>query len=130
MRDFAAAKNTVEIRDGLSGDDHEIYYRMPTNEERAAYQNSAFARSGNRLKARLYENRIKFGSRIITGFKKGSLGIGGKPFSSDESDPDYRADWKDLLVQHAGDIVSSVAVTVFESTGVAREAELDVPLDE
>ncbi len=129
MRDFAAERNVLEIRDGTSGDLHEIYYRMPTNEERAAYQNGAFERHGQKLRPRIFENRLKFGVRIITGFKKGTLGVGGKTFSSEPDDPDFRQDWKDLLLRHAGDVVASVSVAVFESTGPVREADLEVPFE-
>ncbi|MEM5787186.1 MAG: hypothetical protein AAGU11_07690 [Syntrophobacteraceae bacterium] len=130
MRDFAAQRNVLDIQDGITGDVHEIYYRMPTNEERAAYQNGVFERRGQKLKSRIFENRLKFGARIITGFAKGTLGIDGKAFSAETGEPDYRADWKDLLVRHAGDIVASVAAVVFESTGAAREAEAENPLEQ
>lgn len=132
MRDLAAEKNVVEINDGATGDVHEIFYRMPTNEERAAYQNGAFALRGRKLQARIFENRIKFGARVITGFKKGTLGIDGKPFASDANDPEFREDWKDLLVKNAGDIVTSVAALVFEGTGrQAGDMDLETrPLDE
>lgn len=129
MRDFAVERNVLEIQDGISGDVHEIYYRMPTNEERAAYQNGAFERRGRKLRARIFENRMKFGARIITGFRKGSLGVGGKAFSCEPDDPDFRQDWKDLMIEHAGDIVASVAACVFETTGAAREADLELPLE-
>ncbi len=129
MRDFTVERNVLEIQDGISGDVHEIYYRMPTNEERATYQNGAFERRGRKLRARIFENRMKFGARIITGFRKGSLGAGGKPFSCEPDDPDFRQDWKDLMIEHAGDIVASVATCVFESTGAAREADLELPLE-
>ncbi len=131
MRDFASERNILDIQDGITGDVHEIFYRMPTNEERAAYQNGAFERRGQKIKSRIFENRLKFGSRIITGFTRGTLGIEGKAFSSDPDDPDFRSDWKDLLVRHAGDIVASVAATVFEATGAAQEAEpLENPLEQ
>ncbi|MFZ2447494.1 MAG: hypothetical protein WAW37_14155 [Syntrophobacteraceae bacterium] len=130
MRDFAAERNILDIQDGITGEVHEIRYRMPTNEERAAYHNGVFERRGQKLKSRIFENRLKFGSRIITGFTRGTLGIDGKAFSSDPNDPDYRQDWKDLLVRHAGDIVASVAASVFEATGAAREAEPESPLEE
>lgn len=129
MRDFAAERNTLEIHDGMSGDVHEIHYRMPTNEERAAYQNGAFERRGQKIRSRIFENRLKFGARIITGFRKGTLGIDGNAFSSDPDDPDFRQDWKDLLVRYAGDVVASVGAGIFEGTGAAREAELEVPLE-
>ncbi|MCE5334269.1 MAG: hypothetical protein LLG06_06735 [Desulfobacteraceae bacterium] len=130
MRDFAAERNVLEILDGISGDVHEIHYRMPTNEERAAYQNGAFERRGRKVRTRIFENRIKFGARIVTGFRKGSLGVDGRPIASDPNDPDFRQDWKDLLVQHAGDIVASVAASVFENTGAARETDAELPLEE
>lgn len=129
MRDFAAERNVLEIQDGITGDVHEVWYRMPTNEERAAYQNGVFERRGQKLRSRIFENRLKFGARIITGFAKGTIGIDGKPISPDPNDPDFRQDWKDLLVRHAGDIVASVAVSVFESTGASREAEPESPLE-
>lgn len=130
MRDLTAQKNIVEIQDGISGDVHEIYYRTPTAEEIASYTNGMFERCGRKIKIRLIENRLKFGGRIITGFKKGTLGCDGKAFSSDSADPDYREDWKEQLIAKAPDVVSAVAVVAFESTGVSREAELDGPLEE
>ncbi|MHC1726497.1 MAG: hypothetical protein AB9866_10885 [Syntrophobacteraceae bacterium] len=132
MRDLAAQRNVIEINDGASGDVHEVYYRMPTNEERAAYQNGAFAVKGRKLQARIFENRIKFGARVITGFKKGTLGIDGKAFSSEANDPDYREDWKTQLVENAGDIVTAIAAFVFEGTGrQAGDVDLETPpLDE
>lgn len=131
MRDFGAEKNVIEIRDGISGDVHEIYYRPPTNQELAAYQNGLFERSGKKLRNKIFDTRLKFGARIITGFKKGTLGMDGDAFASDAADPDYRSDWKDLLLKHAPDIVSTVAVAAFEGTGVNREAvEIEDPLEE
>lgn len=132
MRDLSTtAINTIEITDGLTGDVHEIFYRVPTNEERAAYMNGAVQRKGKKIMARLFENRLKFGERIITGFTKGTLGVDGKAFSSDADDPDYRADWKSLLIENAADIVAAVAVSVFEGTGIQNQPDLEVdPLDE
>ena len=129
MRDFSAERNVIEIQDGTSGDVHEIFYRMPTNEERAAYQNGVFERRGQKIKSRIFENRLKFGARIITGFSRGTFGTDGRVFSADPADPDYRQDWKELLVRHAGDVVASVAASVFEATGASREAEPENPLE-
>ncbi len=130
MRDLTAHRNVVEIQDGISGDVHEIYYRIPTVEEIASYQNSSFERRGRKFRNRIFENRLKFGGRIITGFKKGTLGCDGRAFASEPDDPDYREDWKEQLTANAPDVVSAVAVVAFESTGVSREAELEVPLEE
>ena len=130
MRDFSAERNVVEVLDGMSGDVHEIYYRRPTNEELAAYQNGLFARRGRKVKAQLFETRLKFAKRVITGFKKGTFGVDGKPFSADADDPDYRKDWLALMEAHAADVLTALAVAVFEGTGITREDELDVPLEE
>jgi hypothetical protein len=128
MRDLAR-QNVAKINDGVSGDVHEIYYRAPTNEERAAYLNGAVKRSGKKLISKVFETRIRFGTAIITGFKKGTIGIDGKEFSSDPNDPDYREDWKNQLVSQAGDIVAAVAVCAFEATAV-DQSEVESPLDE
>jgi hypothetical protein len=130
MRDLSALKNIVEIQDGISGDVHEIHYRNPSVEEMAGYQNGLFERRGRKLRNKIFENRLKYGGRIITGFEKGSFGCDGKPLASDPSDPDYREDWKEQLVKNAPDVVCAVAMVAFESTGVSREAELEGPLDE
>jgi len=130
MRDLSAQKNIVEIQDGISGDVHEMHYRPPTTEEIAAYQNGLFERRGRKLRSRITENRLKYGARILTGFKKGTFGCDGRPFASDPADPDYREDWKEQLVKNAPDVVCAVALVAFESTGVSREAELEAPLDE
>jgi hypothetical protein len=130
MRDFSADRNVIEIQDGISGDIHEIYYRLPTNEERASYQSNLISRRGKKIQTRIFETRIKFGGKLVTGFRKGTLGIEGKAFASDSTDPDYREDWKELLLKFAPDVIASVAVTAFEATGVQREPEDDVPLDE
>lgn len=129
MRDLTA-KNTIEINDGISGDVHEIYYRTPTNEERAAYLAGAVQRKGKKILNRVFENRLKFGAKIITGFKKGTIGKDGKAFSCDENDEDYREDWMDLLVSEAGDIVAAVGASVFEMTGAAQAEDQSLPLDE
>ena len=130
MRDLTATTNIAEIRDGISGDIHEIEYRTPTPDELAAYAAGLIKRKGRKLVSNPVENRLKFGLQIITGFKKGSIGAGGKAISCDPQDPDYREDWKSLLAQNAPDIVCVLAVSAFESTGIERRADLDVPLDE
>lgn len=121
MLDLGAQRNVVEIRDGISGTVHEMHYRPPTNAEIASYQSGLFERKGRKLKNRVHETRVKYGLKILTGFKKGSLGINGKPFSCDPEDPDYRADWKELLSQGAPMIIAAVAQAAFEGTGVAQD---------
>lgn len=129
MRDLAERRHVAVIFDGQSGDSHEIYYRRPTTEELAGYQNGMLRRSGKRVLLKTFEQRLAMGRRVITGIKKGTLGYEGRPFSSEPDDPDYREDWLSILVSEAPDIVAAVAVAAFESTGVSRE-EVEIPLDE
>ena len=122
MRDFAADKNVIEITDGISGDVHEIHVRKPTSKEIASFQARLFERKGKKIINKAHATRLEFGAEIITGFKPGTLGINGVAISHVASDPGYREDWKDLLVQNAPDIVAAVAQQVFEGTGAARNA--------
>lgn len=127
MRDFSA-KNQVEIYDAASGDTHILYYRVPSNAEREAYQAGLIERKGKKIVDRSYRQRLKFGARILTGFKKGTFGIEGRAFSSDSSDPDYRQDWKTLLQEQAGDIISCLGRWVFEGTSVKVDNPLEIEI--
>lgn len=98
--------------------------------ERAAYSVRLFERKGNKFINKTFDARLDFGTKIITGFEKGTFGVDGKAFSCDASDVDYRQDWKELLVATASDVVSAVAQLVFEATGAARgDAEFVVEGD-
>jgi len=125
MRDLTATRNTAVITDSISGDTHEVYYRRPTNREMVGFQNNAFKRKGNRIENRLFETRLLYGSKIVTGFRKGTLGCHGKPIASDPNDPDYREDWLQLIVDHAPDVVAVVAMIAFEGTTASRNDEFE-----
>lgn len=128
MRDCDSQGNIIEILDGISGDIHEFRYRMPTNKERAAYAAKIWRRHRNRMVNCTFDTRLEFGERILIGFKKGTLALGGKPFSSDPKDPDYRADWKKIVIEKAGDLVSHLAQAVFERGGndISEIDEIDL----
>lgn len=134
MLDLSASNNVLEIQDGISGDVHEIYYRMPTNQERTAYNAQLWKRQGRKMVNQTYETRMKFGRRVVTGFRKGTFGWEGKAFASDPADSAYRSDWLDLLCSKRGDIIAAVAHAVFERTGTAADPNLfemeDVDLED
>lgn len=122
----------MRVNDPISDDVHELYYRAPTVKERSAYDASRFVRKGKKVINRTFETRLKFGLRILTGFKKGTFGIEGRAFSSDASDPAYREDWKALLETNAPDIVAELGRRVFEASeneGVEVEGA-DIEADE
>lgn len=120
MRDLTAERNIAVVHDALAGEAHRIYFRRPTNAEMVAFQNSAFRRKGSKLENRLFETRLAFGAKIMTGFEKGSFGADGKPFASDPKDPDYRGDWADLIRENAPDVVAVVAMIAFEGATVGN----------
>lgn len=123
MRDLTAPKNTIEIQDGSSGDVHEMYYRRPTAVEMAGYQAALFERKGKKVINRVYQTRIDFGAKILTGFKPGTFGFDGQAISAEKADKGYREDWQRILRELAPDVVAAVAQQVFEGTGVARGAD-------
>ena len=125
MRDITERIYQATVRDG--DEKHVFYYRRPTNKEITAYQGSLFEKVRNKIIPKAAETRTKFGARIITGFEKGTLGAFGKVFSSDPADTDdYRADWKELLVEHVPDIVAAVGQHAFESTAVISGEALEI----
>lgn len=116
MRDITERIYKATVVDG--DEKHVFLYRRPTNKEIGAYQAALFERKGNKIIPKAAEARTKFGARILTGFEKGTLGANGKVISSDPNDPDFRADWKELLVEFVPDIVAAVGRHAFEGTAV------------
>jgi len=129
VRNLNAPYNIAYVRDGVSGDLHELHYRLPTNADRVSYQAGLWVRKGKQFINQALETRLRLGSQLLVGFVKGTIGLDGKPFSSNPTDPDYREDWRELLLQYAPDVVAVVALAAFEGTGVA-EAPAAFPLDE
>lgn len=113
MRDLTASKLIAEVIEGE--DKHEIHFRRPTTQERAEYAAGAFVRQGNQIVNNTFAMRVKLGSSLLLGFTKGTLGADGKLISSDHGDPDYRDDWRDILVNGAPEIVAAVAQAAFEN---------------
>lgn len=116
MRDLSSNIYEATVKDG--DENHVILYRRPTNQEHAAYGATLMKRRGRKIVSSIMEARVKFGLRIIEGFKKGTIGYAGRPISSDPGDPDYREDWKKLLEDHLPDVVGAIGRHAFEGTMV------------
>lgn len=132
MRDLGVSEYKVEVFDSMTGDTHVIRYRAPSNDDIVAYQVAltSGARPGRHLDRKkfaqkLYSTQLNFGSKIITGFEKGSFALGGKPISSDPNDPDYYPDWLPLLIEKAPQIVVAVANAAFGGGSVGYEEDTD-----
>lgn len=131
MRDLEQSdKNTLTIKDSISGTDIELYYRLPLTDERVAYQNRLFTSKGGKVKTHTAETRIEYGLKILTGFREGDFGFGGKPISSDPQSKNYKENWKILVKATASDIVNAFAFVVFEGASLQTEPEIEPGEDE
>ena len=126
MRELQSSdRNEIEIKDSRSGGSILLYYRNPTPEEQASYQARMIKRKGNKVQLNLYPTRLEFGLKVITGFRPGDFGLGGKPISSDPSAENYREDWKEVLRAGAHDIVTTFGRAVFENASVEEGIEIE-----
>lgn len=126
MRDLEVSdKNTLTLLDGMTGRPVTLIYRTPTTEERIAYDSQAIRFIGKKP-VMVPEARLKFGAKILTGIAEprsstdADFGFSGRPLSSNPGSEYYRADWKDLLLATASDIIDALAVSVFAGTRIER----------
>lgn len=130
MRDLKANdKNILHINDAISGTKLQVYYRIPTTQEMVAYQSKLVSRKGKKIVFNIFETRLEFGLKVITGFSEDAFGYDGKAISSDPINPNYRQDWKELLKQTSADIISLVAANVFEGAQIDGGLEMDMEGD-
>lgn len=128
MFDLTASRNVAVIT--MNGEAHELYYRTPTTEELVGFQAEGIVRKGNKIHNRMVAARVKYGARVLTGFKEGTFGCDGLPISTDpKNKKQYRADWKELLVKAAPQLVAAVGQVAFEGVRLGQavpEAELEI----
>lgn len=116
----ANTKNEMTIADSISGDEITLYFRTPSNSERQRYFADLWGRDGDNIKDNSQEARLNYGAEILMGIEDDEFGFKDadekiKPFSSDpENKKNYRADWKELIKEHAPELVEFLALRVFE----------------
>ncbi|MEW6386825.1 MAG: hypothetical protein AB1491_04830 [Thermodesulfobacteriota bacterium] len=117
-------RQILVVHDPVSGSEVTFYYRLPTSEERVAYQLSAFRLEGGERRFCLGETRLKFALEILLGFEPGDFLVQeeGKPVPLD---PTRHGDWREQLVRHAPDLLSYLAQQVFEGLRVAGRGEAE-----
>lgn len=106
-------RQVMAIQDPVSGTVITLYYRLPTSEERVAYQLAAYRLEGGERQLRLGETRLEYGLKLLVGFEAGAFLVadhGGEVVL----DPDRHPDWKERLAEEAPDLVSYLAQQVFE----------------
>ncbi len=122
MLELNAARNVAEIT--VNGETHELYYRNPTTDELVGFQAEGLVRKGKKIVDRLVAARIKYGAKVLVGFKFGTIGFDGEPISSDPKDKKhYRKDWKELLVVNAAQLVAAVGLAAFEGVRLGKKEE-------
>ena len=125
--DLSPDRNVMEIHCKLAGKTFELYYRMPTNAERMAYDNAMTKRKGAQIKiAKDWQIiQAKVGRALVTGFRRGDFAVSGKVIASEQSDPDYYADWKNLLFQKRPDLLTHLCRAIFSATSEPADVDLD-----
>jgi hypothetical protein len=106
-------RQELTVQDPVSGTKVTLYYRLPTSEERVAYQMSAYRIEGGQRRFCLGETRLRFGLEILTGFGPGDFLVKENGVAA-VLDPKVHQDWKARLAEHAPDLVSFLAQQVFE----------------
>jgi len=110
--------NEMRFQDNLSDTEIVLFYRMPTTKERMAYTNEAYQRKGNKVINRSTATRMKYGLRILGGFRDGDFehkqGDGWKPIASDSASDNYFPEWKEHIEKYASDLVEHLALRVFD----------------
>jgi hypothetical protein len=119
----------VTFDDRISNSKITLYYRMPTSEERIAYQNAQIIRQGNKVKNNVGEARQKYGLALLVGFKDGCFSKAkNQPLSSDPQSPHYDPEWKAYIKKYASDIINLLAVHAFDAS-VFTETNEDSDID-
>lgn len=137
MLDLNAVRNVAEIT--MLGETHELYYRTPTTDEMVGFQAEGMVRKGKKIINRMVAARVKYGAKVLIGFKTGTIGFNGVAISCDPKDKKaYREDWKELLEKAAPQMVAAVGQVAFEGVrlgnggdelefGTDDDAASDVP---
>ncbi|MBU1193962.1 MAG: hypothetical protein KKE62_01985 [Proteobacteria bacterium] len=112
--------STMIIQDNLSDCKIHLQYRMPSSKEIISYRNGGMKRVKNNIENRIGENRLEHGLKILTGIRDGDFQkrVDGNPvdISSDPKSKNYDPDWKNVIKEHASDLIETLAVQVFDGS--------------
>ncbi len=95
------ATRQVLVMTDQAGETYELYFRMPTNDERVWHSNRLLERKGKKtvIRQNIFAEQVALGRKLIIGFSEGYFMDGDLFISSDPSKPYYRKDWRELLEQ-------------------------------
>jgi len=106
----------VTFFDRISESKMTFYYDLPATEDRVAYTNSLAIRRGNKIESNVGTARLKYGAKILRGFKEGAFKKDGKLIASDPKSANYDPAWKTFVRQYAPDCIEMLAMHVFETS--------------
>ncbi len=121
-RMIGESQQVLAVHDPVSGSVIRLHFRVPTSEERVAYQVSAYRLEGGERRFCLGETRLRFGAEILVGFGAGDILLTENGCLT-PLDPSRHPDWKAKLVEQAPDLVSYLAQQVFEGWRVVGRGE-------
>jgi len=127
--------NSITLHDPVGQADVVFYYRDLTSKDRIRHLTAKFGRTGDgKLVNRHYSACIESATEVLTGIRTGDFNYGDGPLSSTQGEDGYREDWKELLVEMAGDLLFLVGNDLFEPRiapqllqGVEIVGEFDAP---
>lgn len=112
-------KNELIIQDNISGSELAIYYRQPTTKERQTYINKRTVVKGKKLVDNSVQVRVDFGKKILTGLRDGDferlVDDDYKPISTEKNSQNYYEDWPEWMETHCDDVLTALAIRVFEA---------------
>ena len=112
-------RNKIEIYDGVGNGVAVFYTRNILPSERVKYLGSLIKKDEKGVTFLDNEVRLQNGSEILTGIEDNYFQDSDGTFiASDKHSPNYKEDWKELIIKHASELVMMVAVQMFESNRI------------
>lgn len=121
-------KNKLTIIDKLAGGEtHDLFYRLPTTEERQEYEQDKVKRTDDGVKVDATGAALEAGEKILGSIRDGDFEWEDEsgeivPLSSTPGSEGYREDWKEIICDLAADHVIQLGLYVFENPTMVRNA--------
>jgi|GEM_PF-730458 len=122
------ARHELPIIDNIAGgEEHVLYYRAPTTEERQAYEHAKVVRDGEEVEVKVTVAAFDAGLEILTGIRDGDFGRMDEndqavSISSDQGSENYFEGWKEHVAVHAPDHIIHLGIHVFDRPTSVRRA--------
>ena len=121
--------NELKIFDPQTSETVSLFYRKPTNKEKATWQAKAVKMSsaGGSRKTKFevmgFEEKLEIGLTLLVGIQEGYFVRGDLAISSQPGTTGYCPDWKSIIAEEAGELIVSMADYVFGGARIADDDE-------